>query len=145
MIKYALHCLNELCEHEFDAWFSNSEDFDVQAKAKQLICPMCQGTKIEKAIMAPVVKSPKLSKAIAERDLVKMAETVKAKISENCVDVGDKFADEARAMHYGEKPERGIYGKADPAEAKALIEEGVGVVPLPDMLSPNAKSKKKLN
>jgi len=72
-----------------------------------------------------------------------VAATIRHEIATNCDDVGDKFADEARAIHYGEKPERGIYGRASQLEAKALREEGIAAHPLPDALAP--KAKKKLN
>ncbi len=145
MIKYALICKKAICQHEFEAWFSNSADYDQQEKARQLICPLCQSTRIEKAIMAPAIKSPKRAASTTKtaENIAAMAAKLRANISKNCEDVGDKFADEARAIHYGEKPERGIYGQARPADAKALIEEGVGIVPLPDMIVPN--SKKTLN
>lgn len=76
----------------------------------------------------------------------KMTDAVKAEISKNCENVGAKFADEARAMHYGEKESRGIYGQASPREAVELAEEGVSVAPLPDAFVPDeAKPVKKLN
>jgi len=71
------------------------------------------------------------------------AETIKKEIEEKCDYVGEKFADEARAIYYGEKPERGIYGQATPKEAADLKEEGVGIAPLPDVITP--KPAKKLN
>ncbi|RZV37610.1 MAG: DUF1178 family protein, partial [Acidimicrobiales bacterium] len=75
--------------------------------------------------------------------LVKIADKIRDEIENNCDDVGTDFAEEARAIHYGEKPERGIYGSATPDQAKDLIDEGVKVVPLPDGIAP--KPKKKIN
>ena len=149
MIKYNVICENE---HEFEVWFSKSSDYDDQAPRGLVVCPHCANTKVEKAIMSPNVstsrkkdkiasdKAASHAKALAVMDEV--AEKVRAEISSNCDDVGDKFADEARAIHYGEKPERGIYGVTSNKEAKALREEGVGALPLPDVLVPK---KDKLN
>ena len=71
------------------------------------------------------------------------AQKIRDEIANNCDDVGAKFAEEARAIHYGEKPERSIYGQATADEASDLIDEGVKVEPLPDALVP--KTKQKLN
>ena len=69
------------------------------------------------------------------------ADKIRKEIEKNCDYVGDKFADEARSIHYGEKPERAIYGEASPAEAAELKDEGVGIAPLPEILTPKPKSK----
>ena len=71
------------------------------------------------------------------------AAKIRKDIEKNCDDVGDNFANEARSIHYGDSPERGIYGQASPAEAKALKDEGIDVAPLPDALAP--KPKKSVN
>jgi len=73
--------------------------------------------------------------------LNKQAAKIRKEIEVNCDYVGDKFADEARSIHYGEKPERAIYGEASPKEAADLHDEGVGIAPLPDILAPKPKSK----
>lgn len=147
MIKYALICgPDKGCGQEFEAWFSNSTDYEMQAQERLVPCPICGGTQIDKAIMAPAVQSPKKSKAAMQaraNSLATVAAALREGISQNCDDVGDKFADEARAIHYGEKPERGIYGQAKPAEAKALLEEGIKISALPDAIVP--KPKKMLN
>ena len=134
MIKYMLKCKKE---HEFEAWFSKSTDYEEQKKRGLVICPECGTKRVEKAPMAPNVKRSK------DTNMDKLAARIRDDIAKNCDDVGNKFADEARAMHYGEKPGRGIYGQASPREAKDLLDEGVEVVPLPDALTP--RSKKKLN
>ena len=136
MIKYDLICKNA---HEFEGWFSSSKDYDTQRAKRLVICPMCSTAKVEKAIMAPAVATRNTTGAAA----VDIAEKIRQEISDNCENVGDNFADEARAIHYGEKPERGIYGTASAKEAAGLVEEGVSIAPLPDVLLP--KPKKTLN
>ena len=136
MIKYDLNCKNG---HAFEGWFSSSSDYDVQRRKRQVQCPDCGSAKVEKAIMSPAVTTGRSKDAI----MSDIAGKIRKEISENCEDVGDNFADEARAIHYGEKPERGIYGKASPKEAIGLVEEGVSIAPLPDILTP--KPKKTLN
>ncbi|MGB3456247.1 MAG: DUF1178 family protein [Litorimonas sp.] len=136
MIKYDLRCG---LGHAFEGWFGSSSDYDDQAEAGLLCCPQCGTPEVEKAIMAPAVRSPKRS---AKRAAI--AAAIRQEISERCEDVGDTFADEARAMHYGEKPSRGIYGKATVREAKAMAEEGIPALPLPPALDPK-RAKDKLN
>lgn len=138
MIKYTLKCESQ---HEFEAWFNRSSDFDSQAKRGLVECPNCGSKKIEKAPMAPNVKRSSQRSELSE--LSDIADKIRTEIEKNCDDVGENFAEEARAIHYGDKPERGIYGQATPKEAKDLIDEGVKVSPIPDALAP--KTKKKLN
>jgi len=138
MIKYSLKCNHD---HVFEVWFNRGSDFDDQSKRGLVECPTCGSRKIEKAPMAPNVKRSN-SKG-AQPSLHEIAEKIRSEIAINCDDVGSDFADEARAIHYGEKPERGIYGSATPDQAKDLADEGVAVVPLPDAVVP--KPKKKLN
>lgn len=134
MIKYAIKCQHQ---HVFEVWFNRGSDFDDQAKRGLVECPTCGSQKVEKAPMAPNVKRSKPS------SLHDIAQKIRGEIENNCDDVGTDFADEARAIHYGDKPERGIYGSATPDQAKDLIDEGVKVVSLPDGIAP--RSKKKLN
>jgi hypothetical protein len=133
MIKYNLICDHN---HEFEGWFSTSSDYEDQRQSGLLVCPECGTKKVEKAIMAPAVRRSDKSAAIAE--------AIRKEIAQNCDDVGDNFTEEARAMYYGEKPTRGIYGKATPKQAKAMQEEGIPAVPLPAALDPK-RSKPKLN
>ena len=146
MIKYDLICRHD---HEFEAWFSSSSDYDAQRKKRLVICPHCGTTKVEKAIMAPNISTSRKKEAIASKRkeamamMNKAAQTIRKEIEEKCDYVGDKFADEARAIHYGEKDERPIYGQASAKEAAELQEEGVAIAPLPDALTP--KPAKKLN
>ena len=140
MIRYALICRDE---HSFEGWFSSSDDYEAQRKKRQIACPICGSAKISKAIMAPSVSTARKKDAAKSNVMREMAAKIREDISTNCEDVGDKFADEARAIHYGEKDARGIYGKATAREAEALSEEGITALPLPDILAP--KPKKKLN
>ena len=131
MIKYNLKCENN---HNFDAWFSDSSNFEEQNKNNLIFCPKCNSTKIKKNIMAPNIGSKKQSYTNAlktEKNYEKIMKNVRKHVEKNFDYVGDKFADEARAIHYGEKEEREIYGETSVEEAVDLIEEGVNVSPIP--------------
>tara|TARA_X000001036_G_scaffold138938_1_gene131693 strand:- start:428 stop:847 length:420 start_codon:yes stop_codon:yes gene_type:complete len=131
MIKYNLKCENN---HNFDAWFSDSSNFEEQNKNNLIFCPKCNSTKIEKNIMAPNIGSKKQSYTNAlktEKNYEKIIKNVRKHVEKNFEYVGNKFADEARAIHYGEKEEREIYGETSVEEAVDLIEEGVNVSPIP--------------
>jgi len=131
MIKYNLKCENN---HNFDAWFSDSSNFEEQNKKNLIFCPKCNSTKIEKNIMAPNIGSKKQSYTNAlktEKNYEKIIKNVRKHVEKNFDYVGDKFADEARAIHYGEKEEREIYGETSVEEAVDLIQEGVNVSPIP--------------
>jgi len=151
MILYALACHNG---HDFESWFPDSAAYDAQAHRGLVTCPFCGSAKVEKQIMAPSVArkdkapvsaapevsppaaSPPQQMALlsdAERDLRAMVKAVREHVVKNADYVGKEFADEARKMHYGEIERRSIYGEANAADAKALIEEGIEVHPLPIM------------
>jgi len=82
--------------------------------------------------------------ADAAKAMSVMANKIRSEIGKNCENVGENFAEEARAIHYGEKPERGIYGSTTPKESAELKEEGIAAHPLPDILVPDS-DKTKLN
>ncbi|HVP99601.1 MAG TPA: DUF1178 family protein [Roseiarcus sp.] len=137
MIKYALRCAEG---HDFESWFSDSAAYETQRKRGFILCPECGSTKIDKAIMAPAVvgadRPPPETKPEPpiddkRRSLREMVTQLRREIEKNTDDVGPRFPEIARAIHYGEAPERAVRGQASAAEAKALIEEGVGVLPLP--------------
>lgn len=152
MIRYDLCCEKG---HEFDGWFQGSAAFDTQAEAGLLACPRCGGTKIEKALMTPglPVKANARRDAVPTREVeapadpapgplapdprqAALREAVRqlhSKVRENAEYVGDRFADEARRIYYADTPERGIYGEATVDDAKALHEEGIEVLPLPNL------------
>ena len=139
MIKYALICD---CGHAFEAWFRSSDDYDAQKKMGAVECVACGSAEVKKQIMSPAVKCSKKSARRAEA-FSKFAGEVRDHIAKTHVYVGDKFADEARAMHLGEKDEAPIYGEATPTEAKTLKDEGVPAAPLPPPFAP--APPKKLN
>ena len=135
MIRYSLSCDQA---HEFEGWFASSADFDSQVASGFLTCPTCNSGHISKLLMAPSVSTARSKEATlalaVDAEKKEMLEKVKemvATIKANSDDVGDKFPEEARKIHYGEADARGIIGKASPDEARALIEEGIGIAPLP--------------
>ena len=151
MIRYSLHCERG---HAFESWFQSSAAYDSQVKRKLVTCPSCGSAKVEKAIMAPQIVSKKgrenplpAPAAPATTEVAAPASTpllmaqereLRAKIKElrdhivkNADNVGERFPNEARKMHYGDIEHRPIYGEASPDEARSLIEEGVEVSPLP--------------
>ncbi len=144
MIVFDLRCGHS---HVFEAWFGSSDDYEAQRARGLVACPICGDADVAKAAMAPAVPakgnrapaakaagptqpvaahSPEMVKAM----LAAMAE-VQAKVEANCDYVGDRFADEARAIHHGERESRGIYGEATAEQAVALKEEGIEVAALP--------------
>ncbi|RLP26623.1 DUF1178 family protein [Mesorhizobium sp. YM1C-6-2] len=134
MIRFSLICDQD---HEFEAWFRNNDDFDKQKKRGFVECPACGSKKVGKALMAPAVstgrRQEKIALAMNEMQKKAMAEikALSEKIRENADYVGDKFAEEARKIHFGEADARGIYGEATLEEAKSLAEDGVGFMPIP--------------
>lgn len=139
MIKYSLRCESD---HVFEAWFSDSEGFEKQNKKNLISCLTCSSTKIKKDIMAPRISSrkQKTNRLNQKKDKVEMIlNKVRKHVESNFDYVGDKFADEARAIHYGEKEEREIYGETSIDDAVELIEEGINVEPLPG-INPKLKN-----
>jgi hypothetical protein len=141
MIRYDLRCNNG---DEFEAWFGSIADFDKQAEAGLVECPHCGSNHVEKAPMAPAVRTARKQEAQKVRAVaMAMAAKVREHIKDNFDYVGDKFADEARKMHGGETEERAIWGEATPEQARELAEEGIPAAPLPPELAP--VQSKKLN
>jgi hypothetical protein len=153
MIRYALRCAKG---HEFESWFQNSAAFDKQAKRALIECPTCGNTKVEKALMAPTlagtkkrarpsipmmaneaapaaVESPAPVAMVSpeEREFRTKLKELRDHLIKNADNVGRKFPEVARKMHYGEIEHRSIYGEASPDEAKELSEEGIEFHPLP--------------
>ena len=135
MIRYELSCDNG---HTFEGWFGSAEDFDRQREKGLVSCPACGSSHVAKRLMAPSVSTARKKEnrqaLVAEagrREVVdKMREIVTA-IRASSEDVGDRFPEEARKIHYGEAEERRLIGKATVDEARELLEEGVGIAPLP--------------
>ena len=150
MIRYSLHCERG---HAFESWFQGSSAYDSQVKRKLVTCPACGSAKVEKAIMAPQIVSKKGRDSTAaaepaspvdvtapastplmmaqERELRAKLRELRDHIVKNADNVGERFPNEARKMHYGDIEHRPIYCEASPDEARSLIEEGVEVSPLP--------------
>jgi hypothetical protein len=140
MIKYDLRCANG---DEFDAWFGSIADFDAQAEAGQIECPHCGDRHIEKAPMAPAVRTGRSQDARKERAIAMAAAAkVREHIRDNFDYVGDRFAEEAKKMHAGETEDRAIWGEATPEEAKELMESGAPVAPLPPGIAPQPPTRK---
>lgn len=135
MIRYSLACERD---HAFEAWFRNGDDFEAQKKRELVACPQCGSPKVEKALMAPAVSKRRGSAPMAlaaceeQRAALAQLKALSDKVRANADYVGDKFAEEARRIHFGETQARGIYGQATIDEARSLAEEGVEFMPLPD-------------
>lgn len=133
MIVFDLRCPSG---HVFEAWFASSSAYAEQRAAEQVECPLCGDRSIEKAVMAPKIAAKGNSRPDApspqaiKAALAQLAQA-QAKALETSTWVGTAFADRARAMHDGDAPVAPIHGQASLAEAKALIEDGVPVAPLP--------------
>lgn len=155
MIRYSLRCS---AGHAFDGWFRDSEAFENQARTAEqedpaLACPVCGSRSVEKQIMAPAVptrkETPNSSTEVEtpamqssamqplammgeqEREMRAMLRAFRQHLESSAENVGTKFADEARKIHYGETEERAIYGETSFDEAKALHEEGIEILPVP--------------
>lgn len=142
MIKFTLKCDKG---HAFDSWFASNEAFDKLHASGALNCAVCGSPHVEKTLMTPQVRDSKAAEARSDADITNapgpltapaspaelaMAE-MRRKIEDNSEYVGMNFAKEARDIHNGDAPERAIYGEAKPKDAKALLEDGVPVAPLP--------------
>lgn len=130
MILYTLKCDEA---HRFDAWFKSSEDFDRQQGAGLVSCAVCGSTAVGKDLMAPNVGGPAAAPALsAPASAAEQAlRALRRKIEASAENVGRDFATEARRIHEGEAPARAIIGEAQPREARALIEDGIPIAPLP--------------
>lgn len=111
----------------FEAWFRSGADFDEQNARNLIICPVCGSSRVAKAPMAPRVPA----KGNAGPNPVERLAALQAEMLKDSEWVGNRFAEEARAIHLGESDVRAVHGNASAIEAKALIEEGVPVAPLP--------------
>ncbi|CAO4163719.1 DUF1178 family protein [Methylorubrum populi] len=154
MIRFTLACASG---HTFESWFPSGSAYDEQAARGLVTCPICNSPEVAKAPMAPAVARTDRGKqdrlpapqapaetagpaqaalpltmiAEPERQLRALLRAVREHVVATAEHVGDRFADEARAIHYGEAEGRPIYGEASPQEARDLVEEGIEVMPLP--------------
>jgi hypothetical protein len=143
MIRYALSCA---AGHEFEGWFSSSEDYDAQSARRLVTCPVCDSHEVRKQIMAPALATGAHREFAAGEPAMRamMMEALgrlRRHVEANFDYVGDRFATEARAIHEGKAEDRGIYGQATPTEVKGLVEDGVPIAPLP----PEPPKKSELN
>lgn len=141
MIIFDLRCAPQ--GHVFEAWFGSTDDYEDQRRRGLVQCPICGAGEVDKAPMAPRVgaKGSPSSAGAAEDYFTSEPEAVKAMLSalasaqremlRKSEHVGDRFAQEARAIHFGDAAVRAIHGRATRAEAETLLEEGIPVAPLP--------------
>ena len=139
MIQYALQCSKG---HRYDAWFKNAEAFDEQKTRGIVTCGVCGDGAVEKALMAPAVarSSKDVALSAGQPDPAKFRELLRAyrqHVVANGENVGDRFAEEARKIHFAETEARGIYGQATRDEVVALLDEGIEFMPLPDLADDN--------
>lgn len=136
MIQYSLHCSKG---HQFDAWFKNAAAYDDQQARGIVTCAVCGDGAVEKAPMAPAVArtdGDKPSMGAVNPDAARFRELLRAyrnRITKDADYVGDKFAEEARKIHFEEVEARGIYGEATRDDVMGLLDDGIDFVPLPDL------------
>ncbi|SNY92342.1 hypothetical protein SAMN04515647_2597 [Cohaesibacter sp. ES.047] len=160
MIKYSLRCDSD---HQFEGWFRNGEDCEAQTRDGHLECPVCGSTRISKSLMTPRVSGTRSQDVMAHdaaaesvsegqsqagsdsqpvalrdnapdpRQLQAMLRAYRDHVVNNADYVGDKFAEEARKMHFEESEKRGIYGEATIDDVKSLVEDGIDCLPLPTL------------
>jgi len=131
MIVFDLRCGKD---HVFEAWFKDSAAFAAQSDAGEVVCPVCGNTKVEKAPMAPRLSTGSRNDDGPSTKMVQFVQAMgelRKHVEENCDYVGDKFAEEARKIHYGEADPHSIYGEATGEEAEALSDEGIEVQKIP--------------
>ncbi|CAH0167159.1 DUF1178 family protein [Roseomonas sp. CECT 9278] len=160
MIHYQLRCTSTAEEHAFDGWYRDSAAFETLAKASLLDCPVCGGTQVSRALMAPAIpkkgrparnaieaapppvpvpapapeppsEAPAATAGPMPAQVRAMLQKLRAEVERNCDYVGADFAEEARRMERGETERRGIFGEASEAEAEALREDGIEVARIP--------------
>jgi hypothetical protein len=137
VIKFSLICDQG---HDFEAWFRDSGDFETQNRRGFLECPSCGSSHVSKALMAPNVATARKRDEVAvatgnavQREVMAKLREMAREMKKTGEDVGERFPEEARKIHYGEADPRGIYGKATPDEVSGLLDEGVEILPLPDL------------
>jgi hypothetical protein len=133
MIVFCLVCDHE---HRFEGWFQSTEDYERQCGAGAILCPLCGSKRVSRLPSAPHVQSartpappagdPVPEQPIELRKLLRMLQSITE-------DVGDRFPEEARKIHYREAPSRGIRGRASLEAVGELEEEGIDVLPIPDL------------
>jgi hypothetical protein len=143
MIRFSLKCPDG---HVFESWFKSTEAFDTLRQSDMVTCPECGAAAHEKALMAPNVRTARNQNpdqpvsdvqanmhalAAPSSEAEAALRELRRKVQDNSEYVGERFAEEARAIHLGDAPERSIYGETSRDEARKLVEDGVPVAPLP--------------
>jgi hypothetical protein len=135
VIRFSLSCIEG---HKFEGWFASSEAFETQKAGGMTRCPVCGTGSVDKALMAPMVSTSRKKDAMRvaahvpeEPDAAAVLRKIRKHLTENAAYVGDKFAEEARRIHYDEAEKRGIYGEATSDEVRSLLDEGIEFHPLP--------------
>jgi hypothetical protein len=130
MILFTLRCARD---HEFEGWFRDGDGFEAQHAAGEIACPYCGDTAVEKAVMAPRLRRsrevvpPTPTLAQLRKVLIEIRQQVEA----HCDYVGNRFADEARRIYYGETDPHAIYGEASEAQSRELTDEGISFGQIP--------------
>lgn len=135
MIRYELSCDNG---HTFEGWFGSADDFDRQQKMALVSCPTCGSAHVAKRLMAPSVstarkkeKRQEMVMQAGQKEMINKLREIVTTIRANSEDVGERFPEEARKIHYGETEQRGLIGKASATEVRDLLDEGIEIAPLP--------------
>ena len=135
MILFDLKCDKN---HKFECWFASSANYEEQLKNKMIVCPHCNSTKIEKAIMAPNINTKSAKNHIKDKKVIEAQKTLEKKIKKfkkyiekNTYNVGKNFAEEAKKIYYGETKPRPIRGESTEKETQELVEEGIPFSRLP--------------
>ena len=122
MILFTLRCAQG---HEFEAWFRDGDWFEAQQQAGEIACPECGDSSVDKAVMAPRLARSRRAPAITPAQFRAALVEMRRQIETNCDYVGNRFAEEARRIHYGEIDPHGIYGEATDDESRELDDEGI--------------------
>jgi len=136
VIHYSLVCDKS---HKFDGWFASAAAYDAQKLRGLVTCPICLTVTVDKALMAPSIGragSDRVSVSIGHPQHQQLRDAMQAlrnKVTSEADYVGDRFAEEARKIHFKEVDPRGIYGEATREEIAALVDEGVDFMPLPNL------------
>jgi len=136
VIKYRLRCT---CGHEFETWFPSSAAYGAQVEAEQVTCPHCGSHDVDKAIMAPNVTARGHGQdrcrpaAAMSAEVMQLVRDIRQSLVKNAENVGTRFMEEARKIHYREAKARGIYGQASGEDARALVDEGIDILALPPL------------
>lgn len=131
MIVYPLVCDQQ---HKFEGWFQSSEEYDRQCIAGEILCPMCESKHVSRLPSAPHVQTARETapRSVAREEPIELGKLLRM-LQSLTEDVGDRFPDEARKIHYREAPVRSIRGRASLEAVGELEDEGIDVLPIPDL------------